>query len=423
MTTTTATTTTKNDDIEKTVIPRDTPILAACRHLLQPNGSIVGSQVAAVVAQEFPTFLSAIGTKPSTVEHDDDQTTFSHPALASIDGRVSLTHQHVVDFSNTMGLALAQRGIGRGDRVALVLPNGPELALALVAVAQWATAVPLNANGAVSELEADLQRCGARLVLGPGSLSGTTATHSSSMVHETKFHVPTAGTSSKDWSTTFAFVEETAAKLGIAYSAIIPSEREAGVFTLHDRADASMTGLASPEPNRHQDPALVLFTSGTTGQKKLVPHCMGDLLTAATTIALSWNLTSADVNCNLMPLFHVGGIVRQIFSPLVSGGCVICCPSFDPSIFWALLQHDAFTWYYAAPTMHQLILQLGKAEGFVASDRTGSPHKLRMIANAAGGLLPSLAEEMRDTFGANVSAETFSLVRIYSTVSNDTHIF
>lgn len=102
----------------------------------------------------------------------------------------------------------------------------------------------------------------------------------------------------------------------------------------------------------------------------------------------------------------VGGIVRQVFSPIFSGGCVICCPSFDPSIFWALLSKRAFTWYYAAPTMHQLILQQGREDGHITDDGelfNKCPFKLRMIANAAGGLLPSLAQEMMKTFDANVS--------------------
>jgi acyl-coenzyme A synthetase/AMP-(fatty) acid ligase len=159
------------------------------------------------------------------------------------------------------------------------------------------------------------------------------------------------------------------------------------------------------EPNAASDECLVLFTSGTTGNKKLVPHQMRDMLTAAATIALSWDLTPFDVNCNLMPLFHVGGIVRQVFTPIFSGGCVICCPSFDPSIFWTLLEKRAFTWYYAAPTMHQLILQTGKSDGFIS--KSGQcPFKLRMIANAAGGLLPSLAQEMFNTFAANVRNTT-----------------
>ena len=92
---------------------------------------------------------------------------------------------------------------------------------------------------------------------------------------------------------------------------------------------------------------MVLFTSGTTGNKKLVPHLMGDLLTSATVVALSWQLKPTDVNCNMMPLFHVGGIVRQVYSPLVSASAVICCPSFDATLFWAMLtkEHPAFNWY------------------------------------------------------------------------------
>ena len=156
-------------------------------------------------------------------------------------------------------------------------------------------------------------------------------------------------------------------------------------------------------PNNHDDEVLVLFTSGTTGNKKIVSHKLGEMLVATATISLSWDLTSADVNCNLMPLFHVGGIVRQVFSPILSGGCVICCPSFDPSIFWSLLKNKAFNWYYAAPTMHQLILQTGKEiiKSNITLAQSINP-TLRMIANAAGGLLPSLAFELRDTFHANV---------------------
>ena len=56
--------------------------------------------------------------------------------------------------------------------------------------------------------------------------------------------------------------------------------------------------------------------------------------------------------------------------------------------------------HLAAPTMHQLILQTGRTNGFISCKR--KKLKLRMIANAAGGLLPSLAEEMMEAFDANV---------------------
>jgi acyl-coenzyme A synthetase/AMP-(fatty) acid ligase len=87
----------------------------------------------------------------------------------------------------------------------------------------------------------------------------------------------------------------------------------------------------------------------------------------------------------------------QVYAPLVSGSAVICCPSFDADLFWALLKRHAFNWYYAAPTMHQIILQTGKAA--MGEDEIKS-YKLKMIANAAGGLLPSLAKEMQKTYGA-----------------------
>lgn len=378
-------------------VPEEAPLLAASRHLLQPNGSIIGRHVAEAILPTFTTFASAIPTSLT-----------SRPALASIDGRHPLTHVRVAECVEQFGSTLHQLGFGCGDRIALVLPNGPELALAIVAVAQWASCVPLSANGALSELEADLQRCGADLVIGPHS-GPMVGSHVDNM--DERFKVTS---DDKDWSA-FASTEATARKLGIPFVGLVPSPREAGVFRLQatrsvlpihfDDAIAAKplrSRAALTEPNAAEDEVLVLFTSGTTGNKKLVPHQMGDMLTAAATIALSWNLTVEDVCANSMPLFHVGGIVRQVFSPLFSGGCVICCPAFDPSIFWALLTKRCFTWYYAAPTMHQLILQTGKLEGHLDGQKQ---HKLRMIANAAGGLLPSLAEEMREVFDANVSYE------------------
>jgi acyl-CoA synthetase (AMP-forming)/AMP-acid ligase II len=97
----------------------------------------------------------------------------------------------------------------------------------------------------------------------------------------------------------------------------------------------------------------------------------------------------------MMPLFHIGGIVRNVCSPILAGGCVIACQGFDPILFWDILYSRSFTWYYAAPTMHHAIL--------MEADRRPKPlpvDSVRFIANAAGGLLPVLAEGLKVTFGA-----------------------
>jgi acyl-CoA synthetase (AMP-forming)/AMP-acid ligase II len=394
--------TTNTNRVEVTCV---SPLLLLCRHLLQPNGSISGKEVADATLPHLPHLLAAI---PITSPNQQ--------ALQCMDGRQHISHLEIRDFLLEVGQLLHRHSVGRGHRIAVVLPNGPELALAILAVSCWACCVPLNAFGATAELEADLQLAGVHLVI---SLSSDMSVH----------HL--------------------AEKVGIPCWGLIPDGKRAGIFTLvphathavqpiHHRpgndylgaksiltseADRSagdniysdalysgstlhpqVHGLAEslPLPNQHMDEVLVLFTSGTTGSKKLVPHLLADVLVATACISVSWNLTEQDTNCNLMPLFHVGGIIRQVFSPILSGGAVICCPSFDPALFWQLMNQKAFTWYYAAPTMHQLILQHGKAEGYIRSKVDSQSPRLRMIANAAGGLLPSLARDLRQAFQAAV---------------------
>lgn len=388
------------------------PLVSACCHLLQPNGSISGNAVAESILPNFPDLCSAL-----PAEYDSSHFTNRQALLGTQEARRPLTHGRIRDFIlKELGPQLHEMGYGRGHRIALVLPNGPELALAILGIAHWASCLPLNANGATSELKKDLQAAQAAMVVGLLD----------------------------DYSS--AAVQDMARALQIPFCGLAPSSTEVGVFRLiprHTPTPTQLVGLpsllrgshSSDElccatytcsfngnerhtqyglhhressnillSNDHDDEVLVLFTSGTTGNKKLVAHHLGDMLIAAACIAVSWNLSPEDVNCNLMPLFHVGGIVRQIFAPILSAGSVICCPSFDPQLFWNLLlpkdkddadTSSAFTWYYAAPTMHQVIL------GTMPNNNNVRP-QLRMIANAAGGLLPSLAQELRQVFGANV---------------------
>lgn len=311
-------------------VPLSSPLVSTCEHLLQPNGSILGCEVAKAILPKFPSLVSAIPT-----QRLKNPTSSNAPAaLKSVDRRYPLSAQRIHDFIlHEVGPFLQHMETGRGRRVALVLPNGPELAVAILAVSNWASCVPLNANGAQDELESDLKACAAQLVIGMEDADGNANMSIANIAY----------------------------KVGIPFCGLIPSPVEAGTFQLippdvkqlpgHHQHEFTPTisekVLNDPkfQPNTHQDEVLVLFTSGTTGQKKIVPHLLGDVLVATACISVSWKLTPLDVNCNLMPLFHVGGIIRQIFSPILSGGCVICCPSFDPSLFWSLLvQQKAFTW-------------------------------------------------------------------------------
>lgn len=88
-----------------------------------------------------------------------------------------------------------------------------------------------------------------------------------------------------------------------------------------------------------------------------------------------------------------GGLVRNIFAPMFSGGSTVCCPAFDPNLFWDVAEGIQPTWYYASPSMHSVIL----AEA-ASRPEALSKSRIRLACNAAGGLLPSLACQLRDTF-------------------------
>ncbi len=64
-------------------------------------------------------------------------------------------------------------------------------------------------------------------------------------------------------------------------------------------------------------------------------------------IASACAFTAADRCLNVMPLFHVGGIARNVLAPLLSGGSVVCLPFFDPQLFWQACSEQGCTWYYA----------------------------------------------------------------------------
>ena len=180
----------------------------------------------------------------------------------------------------------------------------------------------------------------------------------------------------------------------------------------------------------HPETVLLLHTSGTSGNKKLVPYSLDMIVIGVGCIISSWNLSPSDVCLNMMPLFHIGGIVRNLFAPILSGGSVISCNGFDPLIFWDLLYTSAtaaditiatddgvgmdidtpmyasrpITWYYASPTMHHAILMEAEIRP------TPLPiSSIRFIANAAGGLLPVLARKLKDTFNRAVILTSYGM--------------
>ena len=258
--------------------------------------------------------------------------------------------------------------------VAIALPNGTLLALTVLATSTYYTAAPV-AHGkgvGVEQFKADVLQSTASMVL----------------------------TSVCDVSR-LGLYDQWLKDAGIQVAMVeLDDDLALVIRDLDDTIVPCRTSTtAEASPNQADDTGILLFTSGTSGAKKLVPVSIHSMVCGAAMVLQSWNLSPSMRCLNQMPLNHVGGLIRNLYAPIMSGGSVICCSAFDANLFWDCIENHSPTWYYASPSMHQCILEAG-------ADRPDSRAKseIRLICNAAGGLLPSLACRLRDVFSREGSA-------------------
>lgn len=284
-------------------------------------------------------------------------------AIAAL-GRAPLTYAELRRHVERTGAALNRLGIGRGDPVAIVLPNGPEMATAFVAVACAATTAPLNPAYREEELEFYLRDLGARLL------------------------IVEAGRESA--------ARGVAARLGIAVAELTARDSEAaGLFDLSGAPvedTGGAFGHAAPD-----DVALVLHTSGTTSRPKLVPLTHSNICASARHTATTLMLRAQDRCLNIMPLFHIHGLIAALLSTLDAGASVFCTPGFAALRFFAWMSEVDPTWYTGVPTMHQAIL--GRADRNREIIERG---RLRFIRSSSASLPPQVMKALEETFAAPV---------------------
>ena len=279
-------------------------------------------------------------------------------------GRQWLTYGGLRDLSANVSAALRGFGIGPKDRVAIVLPNGPEMAAAFATIAQAATTAPLNPAYREDEYAFYLEDLGAKaIVLGDG------------------YDGP-------------AFAA--AQKLGLLIlRAVVNADALAGAFTLTADGDAR-PGLPASDP-ADDDVALILHTSGTTSRPKIVPLLQSNVAASAHNIAASLNLTASDRCLNVMPLFHIHGLVAAVSASLSVGASIWCAPGFDALRFFGWMRDAQPTWYTAVPTMHQAILTRAKHNQDVIDEVP-----LRFLRSSSASLPAQVMEALQATFNAPV---------------------
>jgi len=307
-----------------------------------------------------PTPLVPFLCLPHVLKHQAGRIPGAPAILAP--GRAPLTYGRLYQHVDEMEEMLRGMGIGRHDRVVLVLPNGPELAVAFLAVAASAVCAPINPACGAEELVRIFSDLHPRALI-------TQAGADSAARHAARLHdVPV--------------IELSTAVTG-----------EAGLFTLTGERGR----VHSDEPISPGSVALLLPTSGTTSRPKLVPLTHFNICTSAYASVAAFALGEADRCLNVMLLYYGLPLNGTVLASLAAGASIICTPGCDVTRFFGWLADFRPTWCAAVPTMLQAILAQARLNGGRVAD---SP--LRFIRTATAPLPRSISTELEEVFGAPV---------------------
>jgi acyl-CoA synthetase (AMP-forming)/AMP-acid ligase II len=284
------------------------------------------------------------------------------PALLA-PGRIAMDYAGLKNQVDSTVAALNSRGIGRGDRVAIVLANGPEMASAFLSVAAGATAAPLNPAYKEEEFDFYLSDLKAKaLIVKQGDDSPAISV---------------------------------AKRLGVSVIEVAWDEADpAGTFTLLGDIGGKPTRAGAADAN---DFAMVLHTSGTTSRPKIVPLSQANVAASARHICESLVLTPEDRCFNIMPLFHIHGLIAAVLSSIGAGASIFCCPGFNALSAFRWMEEAMPTWVTAVPTMHQAIL--GRAPNNKAIIEK---LKLRFLRSSSAAMPPVVMGQLEETFGVPV---------------------
>ena len=322
---------------------------------------------------EFPPHACLPRLLESHVEQTPEAVAIAAP------GRMPLSYGLLLTQVRKIVTALNAAGVGRHDCVAIVLPNGPEMAVTLVAVAAGATSAPLNPGCRASEFDFYLSDMSAKALIVQSGIESP--------------------------------ARAVARAHGIPIIELSPVlAAPAGVFTLSDgkRPPPARGGFAQPE-----DVAVVLHTSGTTSRPKLVPLTHTNVCASAHNIGVALELSDRDRCLNVMPLFHVHGLCAALFASLMAGGSVVCTPGFDAGTFFEWMETFRPTWYTAVPSMHQALLAR-----LAATREPIARCPLRLIRSASAPLSPGVMAELESVFHVPV-LESYAMTEAATQVTSN----
>jgi len=273
-----------------------------------------------------------------------------------------LSYRELHDYVARAAARLRESGFDLSARVAVALPSGADAALAIVATASAAVAIPIDTQLTEPEIDGRLALLRPRAVIVPRDTPSAT--------------------------------RDVAAGRGLP---VIEASRESpGKLGLNLNAPDSGPAAPGEEPDAASI-AFILQTSGTTATPKLIPASHGNMVASAARVQSWFDLTPADRCLSVSPVCYAHGLHVTVFTPLITGGSVafpLNPTSLDVNEWLGDLRP---TWYSAGPTLHRFMLDKTKSLSNVRSI-----HHLRFVVSGGAPLTPELREGLSASLGVPV---------------------
>jgi long-chain acyl-CoA synthetase len=277
---------------------------------------------------------------------------FPHRPVVRLDDTV-LSYVDLDEGSARVAGLLRERGLRAGDRVAVMLPNEPTFALIYHGVLRaGGIVVPMNPLLKAREVAYYLDDSGARLIFaGPGSADAVQA-----------------------------------GVVGTGAEAVIVDERFPGLL----QTATAVTDVVAREDS---DTAVILYTSGTTGQPKGAELTHGNLSTNVTVTATDLiQVRAEDVIFGGLPLFHSFGQTCGLNTAVYAGACLTLVSRFTPEKALQVIARDRVTVFEGVPTMYVALL--------AAPDRTAYDVSALRVCVSGGAAMPvEVLRGFEATFG------------------------
>ena len=273
-----------------------------------------------------------------------------------------ITYGELLNYIEDTYFKLSSLKIKKEDKIAIVLGNGSFMACTFIAIAANYTSCPLNPSYTKEEFKFYYDDLKVKAVI----------------MEENK---------SVD-------AKEAANELGIK---VINLKRE----NISNDIALDINNIKNKDKylplSTEDDIAMVLHTSGTTSRPKMVPLSQKNLLASARNISNTLNLTENDKCLNIMPMFHIHGLIAAILAPIYKSGSIITPPGFDALKFFRWLDEYTPTWYTAVPTMHQAILARAPRNKEIIKN-----NQLKFIRSSSASLPSIVMKNLENTFNTSV---------------------